>query len=231
MNPNDPNVRLVEGLLHHLGELKEQFVFVGGCATGLLITDLARPPVRATTDVDLVTEVATRSDYYQLAEQLRELGFIEDTESGVICRWCIGEFNVDVMPIDKEILGFSNRWYREVVETATLCVLPSGATISLISAPLFLATKLEAFHDRGNEDYGVSHDMEDLLTVVDGRPEIIDELAGLNDDVREYLRDEFDSLLSEQEFTNSINWHLAGDTANQDRVSIIIGRLRSIAEL
>lgn len=231
MNPNDPNVRLVEGLIRHLGELKDEFVFVGGCATGLLITDTARPPVRATTDVDLVARVATRSDYYKLANQLRALGFTEDKDSGVLCRWRIAEFNVDIMPIDKEILGFSNRWYREAVETATLCSLPSGATINLISPLLFLATKLEAFHDRGNQDYGVSHDMEDILTVVDGRPELIDELVGLPIHVKEYLRDEFDALLSEPEFVDSINWHLAGDAANQARSLIIIERLRSIAEL
>lgn len=231
MNPNDPNVRLVEGLLHHLGKLKEQFVFVGGCATGLLITDRARPPVRTTTDIDLVTKVVTRSDYYQLTEQLRKMGFTEDVESDVICRWRIGEFEVDVMPDDEKILGFTNRWYREAVETATQCLLPSGATISLISPPLFLATKLEAFHDRGNEDYGVSHDMEDILTIVDGRPEIVEEVATSGDDVRVYLREEFDSLLSELEFTNSINWHLAGDITNQDRVTIIIERLRKIAEI
>lgn len=231
MNENDPNVRLVEGLLHHLGELKDQFVFVGGCATGLLITDRARPPVRTTTDIDLVTKVVTRSDYYILAEKLRNLGFTEDMKSEVICRWRIEEYEIDVMPDDEEILGFTNRWYRKAIETATQCILPSGATISLISPPLFLATKLEAFHDRGNDDYGVSHDMEDIITIVDGRPEIVEEIASIDGDVREYLRDEFDSLLAELEFTNTIHWHLSGDAFNQDRVTIIIERLRNIAEL
>jgi predicted nucleotidyltransferase len=229
VNPRDPNVRLVEGVVQHLGELKEQFVFVGGCATGLLITDLARPPVRATTDVDLVTEVATRSDYYELAEQLRRLGFTEDAESDVICRWRIGVFQVDVMPTNQEILGFENRWHRIAVETSTPCLLPSGATIMLISAPLFLATKLEAFHDRGDQDYGVSHDIEDILTVIDGRQEIVEEVAGVATETREYICEEFESLLSERSFTDSISWHLTGDKANQDRVPMIIGRLREIA--
>ena len=152
-------------------------------------------------------------------------------ESGVLCRWKINELNVDVVPVDEEILGFSNRWYREAVHTATTCTLPSGATIHLISPLLFLATKLEAFHDRGNEDYGVSHDMEDIVTVIDGRPDLIDDLESIPDDVREYLRQEFEALLSEPEFIDSINWHLAGDAANQARSPIIIERIRSIAEL
>ena len=231
MNPRDPNIQLVEGVVQSLGDLKDQFVFVGGCATGLLVTDAARPPVRATTDVDLVTKVATRGDYYRLAKQLRALGFREDVESGVICRWRIGAFQVDIMPSDQSIMGFANRWYPVVVETAGPCKLPSGSEVTLISPPLFLATKLEAFHDRGNQDYGVSHDMEDIITIIDGRSELVREVAEVDIEVNDYLKEEFESLLSEQDFTDTIGWHLAGDGASQDRVSIIIERLRGMAEL
>jgi predicted nucleotidyltransferase len=231
MNPNDPNLRLVEGVVKHLGDLREQFVFVGGCATGLLITDPARPPVRATTDVDLVTEVVTRAEYYEIAERLRELGFAEDAQSDVICRWRIGGFQVDVMPTDQTILGFTNRWHQAAADTAIDFELPSGAKIKLISPPSFLATKLEAFHDRGDQDYSVSHDIEDIITVVDGRPEIVNEITEDRTEIRDYLREEMEILLAEELFTESISWHLAGDQANQQRVPIIIQRLRTIAEL
>lgn len=231
MNPRDPNVQLVEGVVQRLGGLKDKFVFVGGCATGLLVTDMARPPVRATIDVDLVTEVATQVDYHRLSGKLRDLGFREDVESGVICRWRIGALQVDIMPSDQAIVGFANRWYPVVVETAGQCKLPSGAEITLISPPLFLATKLEAFHDRGNQDYGVSHDMEDIITVVDGRQEIVVEVAEVDVEVKEYLREEFEFLLAEQAFTEKIGWHLAGDGANQARVPVVIERLREMAEL
>lgn len=231
MNPDDPNVHLVEGLVQHLGDLSNEFVFVGGCATGLLVTDTARPPVRATTDVDLVAQVTTRADYYELTDKLRALGYTEDASSDVVCRWIVGQFSVDIMPVDDTILGFSNRWYPETVATAVRCILPSGATINLISSVLFLATKLEAFHDRGNQDYGVSHDMEDIITIIDGRLELIDELADSPIHVAEYLQDEFDALLSEPNFVESIRWHLPGDAANQARLPIIIERLRFIARI
>ena len=52
---------------------------VGGCATGLLLTDPAASPVRATIDVDVLVEVATLVEYHRLSEQLRQLGFVEDT--------------------------------------------------------------------------------------------------------------------------------------------------------
>jgi hypothetical protein len=40
----------------------------------------------------------------------------------------------------------------------------------------FVATKFEAFHGRGNNDHLASHDLEDIITVVDGRPELMGNL-------------------------------------------------------
>lgn len=45
--------------MDRLGPLVEDFVFLGGCAVGLLLTDRAAPPVRATVDVDVITEVGS----------------------------------------------------------------------------------------------------------------------------------------------------------------------------
>jgi predicted nucleotidyltransferase len=211
--------------------MKDDFVFVGGCATGLLVTDAARPPVRVTTDVDLVTEIATRTEYYELADRLRQKGFVEDAQSTVICRWRVGRFQVDIMPANDEILGFNNRWHQDAIDAAEECTLPSGTVIRLVTPEYFLATKLEAFHDRGEGDYAVSHDIEDIITVIDGRQSIVTEVLGNDGEVRIYIRDEFDRLLGDIEFTDSISWHLPGDRANQERVPLIIGRMREIAEI
>jgi predicted nucleotidyltransferase len=226
MNPNDPNIVLVELVVQRLRELCERFVFIGGSATGLLITDLARPPVRATKDVDLIAEVASLVSYYDLQAELKRLGFREDSE--VICRWRIDELKVDVMPTQEVDLGFSNRWYPRAVKQASRYRLPSGTEIRLVSPPLFIATKLEAFHGRGNGDYGASHDMEDILTVVDGRLELAAEIAIADDDLREYIVDEIDALLAEERFVETLSWHFPGDAASQSRVDEVIQRLRKI---
>ena len=231
MNPQDPNVYMVEGLLAHLDDLKDQFVLVGGCATGLLVTDPARPQVRATTDIDLVVSIATKGDYQNFSEQLRARGFREDAGSDVICRWRIDSFEIDILPTEEDILGFSNRWYKAVFDTSTAIPLPSGLEINLISSPLFIATKLEAFHDRGNEKYGVSHDIEDIITVVDGRVELLEEIENTPEDVKEYLQEEFELLLAEPNFFDSLSWHLPPDPANQNRLPMIIKKLRIISGL
>jgi predicted nucleotidyltransferase len=229
MNIKDPNVALVELAVHNLGDLADKFVLVGGCATGLLITDNARPPVRATQDVDLIVEIATLINYYELTSQMKQVGFRENNE--VICRWEIDGLKVDVMPTDEKILGFSNKWYSEVIAQAKRISLPSNREVNLISSPLFIATKLEAFYDRGNGDYGQSHDIEDIVNVIDGRQELVFEINQAGESVKKYLAEEIDDLLAIPDFVDKLPWHLHGDINSQSRVSYVISQLRSIAGL
>ena len=44
----DPNLAQVELIAHVLGSLREELVFFGGCAVGLLMTDPAASPARVT---------------------------------------------------------------------------------------------------------------------------------------------------------------------------------------
>jgi predicted nucleotidyltransferase len=229
MNPNDPNILLLEFAVRSLGDICPHLVFVGGATTGLLVTDPARPPVRATKDVDVVAEVASLVSYYALQADLKRLGFREDSD--VTCRWRIGELKIDVLPTQEVGLGFTNRWYPRVAKQATQYRLPSGTEIRLVSPPLFLATKIEAFHGRGKDDYGASHDIEDIVAVVDGRPELANEVANTDDDLRSYVADEFDSMLGDERFVGTLNWHFSIDAANQARVTEVIQRLRAIAGL
>ena len=84
----NPNIEILTMAVERLGPVADEMVFLGGCATGLLITDPAAPSVRVTMDVDVITEVASLRDYYQLAERLRQRDFVEDQSQGApICRW------------------------------------------------------------------------------------------------------------------------------------------------
>jgi hypothetical protein len=104
----NPNLLIVETAVVRLGPLADEMVFLGGCATGLLLTDVATPPVRATQDVDVITEVASLGDYHRLAGRLRERGFREDQSPGApVCRWMADGVVLDVMPTKAEILGFT----------------------------------------------------------------------------------------------------------------------------
>mgnify|MGYP001767032712 CR=1 FL=1 len=61
MNPNDPNVVLLDVVAEQLGEaLRQQMVFVGGAVAGLLVTDSAVPAIRASEDVDRMASPEVR---------------------------------------------------------------------------------------------------------------------------------------------------------------------------
>jgi predicted nucleotidyltransferase len=227
MNPNDPNVLMIEAAVRSLGTLCDRFVFVGGSTTGLLITESSRPAARATQDVDVIVELASLAGYYELERELRARGFRSDTE--VTCRLHIGSLKLDVIPTQDVGLGFENRWYPLAARYADRLILPSGAAIRIVTPPYFIGTKLEAFYGRGNGDYGTSHDMEDIITVIDGRPELAQEISVADAELRESVREEFDDLLGRPEFLDSLAWHLPGDAANQARLPELIRRLREIA--
>jgi predicted nucleotidyltransferase len=178
--------------------------------------------VRHTIDVDLVAQVASVADYYQtLHPKLKDCGFAEHPD--IICRWKKGALIVDVMP-SSDVFGHSvNRWYEEAVKNATTVTLPSGSQIMLVSAPLFIATKLDSFHGRGDGDY-LHHDMEDILNVVDGREELLSEVKESSEEAQEYIRDEFDALLADEPFVDQLQWLFPSG-----RDQIVLTRLRTLA--
>jgi hypothetical protein len=122
---------------------------------------------------------------------MRELGFHESHAEGApVCRWISGDLILDLMPTDASILGFGNRWYQPALENAQGTQI-SDYEIRVITAPYFLATRLEAFRGRGRSDFRRSHDLEDIVTVVDGRPETVEEVRHAPADLQKYLSDEF----------------------------------------
>lgn len=228
----NPNLEIMEIAARALGPLCEEFVFLGGCAAALLITDPAAPPVRATIDVDALAEVGSVADYRELERRLRGRGFEVDSTTGApICRWSGHGILLDVMPSNETILGFGNRWYESAIASSTPYTLPSGTTIRLIDSVHFVATKLEAFLGRGDMDFVMSHDLEDVICVLDGRPELEDEIGGAAREVRDYVRRRFRDFVDDSQFIESLPGHLPGDAGSQARLPALVEKLRRIAEM
>jgi hypothetical protein len=228
---DDPNLAMLELAVQALGDLCESLVFVGGCATGLLVTTVRAQYIRPTEDVDVVTKVATISGYHDVEARLLARGFKHDVSpEAPICRWIGAGTTLDLMPSEPGVLSFHNRWYPLAVGTAQPIQLPSRRVIALIAAPVFIATKLEAFRDRGQGDFLVSHDLEDIVTVVDGRPSLADEIRATPTDLHTYLRQQFEELTNSSDFLDALAGHLPGDAASQARLPELIRRLRALAQ-
>jgi predicted nucleotidyltransferase len=229
---DDPNLNILMPIARALGDLCESLVFVGGCATGLLVTVQRAQAIRPTMDVDVVAHAITIEDYHAMERALEARGFKHDlTDCAPICRWVMEGVLLDMMPSGPGILGFHNRWYPWVMQTAQSVELPNGQVIRLITAPLFVATKFEAFLGRGRNDYLASHDLEDLITLVDGRHELIEEIKTVDAELRRYIAHAMSRLLGEIDFQSALPGQIPGDAASQARLPELIRRLRSIAEL
>lgn len=219
-------------IAYQLDELCNEVTFVGGCITGLLITDKAAPDVRFTVDVDCIINVVTKHEYHSLSRKLRNKGFKEMSSGNhPICRWDCEGILIDIAPTDKSVLGFSNRWYKDAQNNAVSKNLNNSKVIRVISAPYFLATKLEAFKDRGKQDFLLSHDLEDIIAVIDGRPEIIDDVSNTAHNLKEYLSFEFNTLINNARFMQALPGHLNYSSESEKRKTIVEERINAIIAL
>lgn len=210
-------------------EMLEEVAFVGGCTTGLLLTDdFSKESVRYTDDVDLIINVVGYAKWVNFQERLHARGFREATNEEVNCRMRLGELKVDFMPDDKRILGFGNRWYAAGLASARPVEIAEGLTIKLLSPPFFIATKLEAYLGRGNNDPQVSRDMEDILNLFDGREEIVGELANAEKELRNFIAHQVGLLLANPDFDYAVQATARG---NRNREMVIYERLEAVSRL
>jgi predicted nucleotidyltransferase len=222
-------LEMLKAVASALGEdLRGRLVFVGGCTTALFITDpITLEDVRATDDIDLIVDLTGQPAWAILQEELRQRGFMEAADEDVICRMRLGKLKVDFMPDDPAVLGFSNRWYAKGIETAISIQLSDELTILILTPPLFLATKLEAFAGRGKDDLFMSRDAEDLLLIVDGRESLRDEVIVADAEVRAFIAARFRALLEHQDFDDFLEGNIRGPSG---RVDIVRDRFIEISQ-
>lgn len=207
-----------------LGEdLIRSMVFVGGCTTGLLVTDeFTKEQIRYTDDVDLIVDIMGYAAWTDLQEQLKTKGFSIDMGEEVMCRMILDNLKVDFMPVDENALGFTNIWYKDAVATAEDYVLNDTLTIKLITPEYFVATKLEAYLGRGKGDALSSHDIEDLLNIFDGRSSIVNDISSASEDLKNYVSEQLKSLMEDDNFEYAVQ----GTSRNSsDREQLIFERI------
>ena len=168
------NLVRLKTIAQGLRDLNEEIAFVGGSVAELYADDPAATEIRMTEDVDCVIELASYRSLYELEEEIRKLGFTNDTRpEAPICRWIYKGETVDIMPDDKSILGFTNEWYKPAFTYRKKVILPDGTSISIFPALYYVATKIEAIKGRGGNDLRFSHDLEDLIYVLNNCQQII----------------------------------------------------------
>ena len=219
-------------VLDHLEKLDQRFIIVGGAIVGLLVDHPELIDFRPTKDVDILVEIASRIEYSHLEEKLRAIGLRHDISEGApLCRWIVNEsVKLDVLPLDASILGFSSEWLKEAWEHPEHLTLEER-TIETISPVYLIASKLAAFTNRGHQDFWMSHDLEDLITVIDGRENIADEIRHSKADVREYISGKLRDYLSKADFRQALPAYLDSDPASQERLPSLHRKIERIARM
>ncbi len=135
------------------------------------------------------------------------------------------------MPLDASILRFSNRWYADALRSAVEVELPSRLKLKAITAPYFLGTKIEAFRGRGHADYFGSHDLEDFITVIDGRLSLLQEVQESSPELRSFLAEAVRGLLAASRFLDALPGHLSADAASQARIVPLSAKLDALSKI
>ncbi|HAU0771298.1 TPA: hypothetical protein JBH48_04125 [Legionella pneumophila] len=219
---------MLEIVARKLGNLNDEIVYLGGCTTALFITDPLSLDVRSTLDVDCIIDVISLVQYQKFEKQLKEKGFYRSMNDDVICRWHFDDIILDVMPTDEKILGWGNYWYKEAMNHAISHQITEDLCIKSVTAPYFLATKIEAFKSRGNNDFLGSHDFEDIITVIAGCVEIGKEVQASNDNLKKHLQSVFCELLENDQFIQSLPGHVSDGPVTMQRVQTVIERIKKI---
>lgn len=204
------NLARIKVVCQALSGLEQDFVFVGGAVVSLYATnpELASE-VRPTMDVDVLLELISYYGYAELDERLRGFGFVNDTDSDVICRYIIRGVIVDVMPTDPAAIGFSNRWYAEGFETPIAYWLDEVTPIKIFSLPYFIASKWEAFKSRGNNDLRSSKDFEDIVYILQNADDFEQQIQGASEHLFDYLKSELSGIIYSDEFTEGLYANLS----------------------
>ncbi|MEO7414819.1 MAG: hypothetical protein ABIZ81_15850 [Opitutaceae bacterium] len=224
-------IAAMKAVAERLDGLGLDYAFLGGAVVSLLLDHPELSPVRATDDVDVVIEVVSQARYAGIEQKLRALKFDHDMRQGAPrCRWVLGNLIVDIMPADGHFLGLNTAWFREALASATPRVIPCGS-LRVVSPVGFIATKYVAFLDRGAGDYYASHDLEDLITVIDGREEIVEEVATADPALCAYVTKGMAALVASEDFMEALPGHLPADAASQGRLSGLRRKLTGIAAL
>lgn len=221
------NLALVAQVANGLQELKDKMVFIGGAVISLYTDDPAADEIRPTADIDMTINLANYAEWAQMQERLAELGFYPDPQGQSICSYKFKDIAIDIMPANDSSIGVSNIWYKPGFKYLQKVTLEDKTVINLLPSPYFLATKLEAFKDRGQNDFYGSHDFEDIIYLLDNRTTIVEEIVAADEDVRLYIKKELTTIKKHKQADEILAMHIH-PLIREERFKILMEKIETI---
>lgn len=223
------NISLVSHVAKGLQELREKMVFVGGAVISLYTDDPAAEEIRPTSDIDMTINLANYADWVQMQERLAELQFYPDPQGHSICSYKYGDIAIDIIPAGDSSIGVSNKWYKPGFQFIQQIQLSEGININVLPSPYFLATKLEAFKDRGKSDFYGSHDYEDIIYLLDNRTTIVEEILAAENNVKEYIKTELTTIKNHPQADEILAIHIH-PLIREERFKLLMEKIEKLTK-
>ena len=220
------NIKIVAQVARALQELKDEMVFIGGAVISLYTDDPSADEIRPTADIDMTVRLLNYTDWVKMQKRLAKLRFFPDPDGHAIISYLYKGISVDIMPSEDGPLGPANRWYKLGFEDLQTIIV-EDVELQVFSAPCYLATKFEAFNDRGG-DYRTSHDFEDIIYVLDNRTTIVEEIEKAHPAIKEFLQHEIVSILQSPYAEEIVSVHLH-PLVQDVRTPMLMAKLKTIA--
>lgn len=217
---------MLESLASGFGESLHKVVFIGGATLSLYVTDRSAPECHPSGDIDGIVGVSSMLEFLEFQKIIEGKGFqrMKFARPGAE-QWIYEGIKVRLMPMNTEKLGFTNRWYEEGVFHARTYRLPGGRPIRIFMPAYFLASKIDAFLNRGGTDLRMSEDFQDLVYLLDNREEILDDIHQAFYEVRSYIQRQFARFLSLSNLDEGLAYALP-DSFDEENIF----RIKSIME-
>lgn len=220
------NLGVIKKVALALNELNERVMYVGGAVVSLYVNDPAADDVRPTKDLDISLEIASLGELEKLREDLTRKGFVQKSEDDVICRFRYEDVKVDVMSTKEVGWAPSDKWFKPGFQNSEEVKI-ENTRIRIMPLAYFLATKFNAFHDRGSSDARTSHDFEDITYILDNRTDLVEVISTSPADVKKYLKSQFDTIFKSDKLQEAIQGNLYYETRTI-RFNLIMEKLKRL---
>lgn len=129
------------------------------------------------------------------------------------------------MPAEDGPLGPSNKWYKSGFENLWL-TKADNVEFQILPAPAYLATKFEAFNNRGT-DYRTSHDFEDIIYILDNRMTIVPEIQQAHTEIKDFIRRELYKIIKNPFLDEILSAHLHPFVIDE-RYPVVLDKMNQI---
>ncbi len=174
----------VEKVALALEEINEEVIYVGGAVLSLYANDEGAEEARPTKDIDISVQISTYAQMDQLRERLASKNIYPDPRENVVYRYSYLNILIDFIPFEDTTLGPTNRWLKPGFKVAYPVSIGSSH-IKILPLSMFLATKWEAFNNRGS-DPRTSDDFEDIIYILDNNVDVLNSIERSDQIVQDF---------------------------------------------